>query len=230
MSLRFFPLTALLAGSLAACGAGLLDGGDAFEAPVPGTYSLPVIKPAADGAVLDTAGGRHRLAEFTRGKVTVLSFIYTRCAAARACPYATGVLNQLHQRSLGEPDLAAGLRLVSVSFDPEFDTPEHLARYSRWAAERPGACEWRFLATVSPAELRPILDGWGQAVSRKRNPGDPEGPLNHVLRVFLVDAAGRVRNIYSSGTLDPRLVLADVKTLLMETGQPARMAPGVAQP
>jgi hypothetical protein len=41
--------------------------------------------------------------------------------------------------------------------------------------------------------------------------------LNHSLRVFLVDSAGNIRNIYSSGTLDLRLVLADVKTLMLES-------------
>jgi len=40
--------------------------------------------------------------------------------------------------------------------------------------------------------------------------------LYHILRVFLIDRDGRIRNIYSSATLDPRLVLADVKTLLLE--------------
>jgi protein SCO1 len=40
--------------------------------------------------------------------------------------------------------------------------------------------------------------------------------LYHILRVFLIDREGRIRNIYSSATLDPRLVLADVKTLLLE--------------
>jgi len=40
--------------------------------------------------------------------------------------------------------------------------------------------------------------------------------LNHSLRVYLMDRHGNIRNIYSSGTLDVRLVLADVKTLLME--------------
>jgi hypothetical protein len=46
--------------------------------------------------------------------------------------------------------------------------------------------------------------------------------LNHTLRVFLIDRAGNIRNIYSSGTLDARLVLADVKTLLLESasGEP----------
>jgi cytochrome oxidase Cu insertion factor (SCO1/SenC/PrrC family) len=41
--------------------------------------------------------------------------------------------------------------------------------------------------------------------------------LNHTLRVFLIDPGGNIRNIYSSDTLDPRLVLADVRTLLMES-------------
>jgi len=39
------------------------------------------------------------------------------------------------------------------------------------------------------------------------------------VRVFLIDRAGRIRNIYSPATLDPRLVLADVKTLLLEEGK-----------
>jgi protein SCO1 len=53
-------------------------------------------------------------------------------------------------------------------------------------------------------------------VDKRPNPSDPQGPLFYILRVFLIDRAGRIRNIYSSGTLDPRLVLADVKTLLLE--------------
>jgi cytochrome oxidase Cu insertion factor (SCO1/SenC/PrrC family) len=53
-------------------------------------------------------------------------------------------------------------------------------------------------------------------VDKRPNELDPQGPLYHTLRVFLIDREGRIRNIYSSGTLDPRLVLADVKTLLLE--------------
>ena len=67
-------------------------------------------------------------------------------------------------------------------------------------------------------ELQPILAAYGQAVDKKQNPSDPTGPLNHTLRVLLIDAAGKIRNIYSSGTLDPRLLLADVRTLMIEAG------------
>lgn len=187
-----------------------------YDPPVPGSYTLPVIKRAGDGNVVDSEGRGLRLGELTHGRMTVLSFIYTRCASAKACPHATGVLNQLHRLSQEEPSLASEMRLVSMSFDPANDTPERMASYSAWARERTSAAEWRFVTTRSQAELRPILDAYGQAVDRKKNPFDPSGPLNHTLRVFLIDREGRVRNIYSSGTLDPRLVLADIRTLMME--------------
>ncbi len=187
-----------------------------YDAPVPGSYTLPIIKPAADGALVAPDGRSVRLAELTRGRITVLSFIYTRCAAAKACPYATGVLLHLHRESAGDAALARSLRLVSMSFDPQNDTPERMAAYATLASEHPTAAPWHFVTTRSPADLQPILTAYGQAVDRKANPADPTGPLNHTLRVFLVDAAGHIRNIYSSGTLDPRLVLADIRTLMLE--------------
>jgi cytochrome oxidase Cu insertion factor (SCO1/SenC/PrrC family) len=193
-----------------------------YDAPKPGTYALPIIKPAADGALLDPSGKPVRLAELTHGRVTVLSFIYTRCAAAKACPYATGVLTQLHRESAEDAALARKLRLVSMSFDPANDTPGRMAAYAKFASARPTAAPWHFVTTRSQTELQPILDSYGQAVDKKQNPADPTGPLNHTLRVFLVDAAGNIRNIYSSGTLDPRLVLADIRTLMMEEDQDAR--------
>ena len=112
--------------------------------------------------------------------------------------------------------LAKNMRLVSVSFDPEYDTPQHLATYSENVREEKSGCEWRFVTAKSRAELEPILNAYDQAVDKRSNPADPQGPLYHTLRVFLIDREGRIRNIYSSSTLDPRLVLADVKTLLLE--------------
>jgi protein SCO1/2 len=187
-----------------------------YDAPQPGTYSLPIIKHAADGALLDSAGKPVRLAELTHGRVTVMSFIYTRCTAARACPYATGVLMQLHEQSAKDAALARQLRLISMSFDPGNDTPARMADYSGLASAHPNAAEWHFVTTRSQTELQPILDAYGQAVDRKKNPNDPTGPLNHSLRVFLIDRKGDIRNIYSSETLDVRLVLSDIKTLLAE--------------
>ena len=189
-----------------------------YDPPEPGTYQLPVIKPAAGGALIDSTGRSVRLEELIRGRITVLSFIYTRCAAGNACPYASNVLGQLQLTSADDKSLAGNLRLVSVSFDPEHDTPKQLADYADAMRESKSGSQWHFAVPKSKQELDDILAAYGQAVDRRSNPNDPQGPLYHVLRVFLIDAQGRIRNIYSSGTLDPRLVLADVKTLMMEQG------------
>lgn len=201
-----------------------------FDAPEPGSYTLPIVKSAADGEVLDSKGNGQRLQQFTRDKVTVMSFIYTRCASVKACPMATGVLRELRSLSAEDAALAKDLRLVSMSFDPGADTPQRMADYANlMRGENPGA-EWHFLTTRSKAQLQPILDAYGQAVNRKSNPLDPTGPLNHTLRVFLIDPAGNIRNIYSSGTLDVRLVLADVKTLLLESSNTSALAQAAAKP
>jgi cytochrome oxidase Cu insertion factor (SCO1/SenC/PrrC family) len=195
-----------------------------YDPPVPGTYALPVIKKAADGEVLDHLGKEQLLHNLVRGRVTVLSFIYSRCGDAKACPYATGVLLELHQLSANDATLAKNMRLVSMSFDPAHDTPQRMADYAKLADHAPTASEWRFITTASQDKLEPILTAYGQAVSVKKNSADPTGPLNHTLRVYLIDAEGAVRNIYSSGTLDVRLVLADVRTLLMKAPDAGKSA------
>jgi protein SCO1 len=187
-----------------------------YDPPAPGGYTLPVVKPAGDGTLLDSNNKAVILRDLTHGRITVLSFIYTRCAAPKACPYATGVLSQLYDTSVEDHALTKNMRLVSISFDPEYDTPQRLAAYSKNVREDKSGCEWRFVTAKSRKELEPILAAYDQAVDKRSNASDPQGPLYHTLRVFLIDREGRIRNIYSSGTLDPRLVLADVRTLLLE--------------
>src|SRR5262249_32921399 len=174
------------------------------------------IKVAPDGAIVDSDSKSRNLREFTHGRITILSFIYTRCAAPKACPYAAGVLSQLHAQSAKDDQLAKNMRLVSLSFDPDYDTPQHLAEYSEAMLDEKAGCEWRFATAKSRTALESILNGYGQVVDKRSDPKDPQGPLYHILRVFLIDREGRIRNIYSSATLDPRLVLADVRTLLLE--------------
>src|SRR5207244_12297651 len=123
-----------------------------YEPPAPGSYSLPVVKVAPDGALLDSTGKPLNLRDLTHGRVTVLSFIYTRCAAPKGCPYATGVLNQIHDLSIDDKTLAKSMRLVSLSFDPEYDTPQRLAAYSENVREQESGCEWRFVTSKSRAE------------------------------------------------------------------------------
>jgi protein SCO1/2 len=187
-----------------------------YDPPEPGSYSLPVLKAAGDGNVLGADGEPRRLRDLLTGRITLLSFIYTRCADPRACPYASGALYRIHGISKKDPVIAENLRLLTFSFDPEHDTPRVMADYGSGLHPDETGAEWRFLTTSGTEELEPILRAYGQRVDRKKDPNDPLGPFYHLLRVYLVDREGMVRNIYSFGMLDPRMVLADVRTLILE--------------
>lgn len=184
-----------------------------YALPEPGSYSLPPIKQAAGGRVLDENGRAHDLAKLARGQVTVLAFIYTQCTDV--CPTATLRLSQLHELATGDPGIASRLRLVTMSFDPEHDTPEVMRRHAEQWRGNAGRPEWLFLTAPDAASLDPILSAYDQTVGPNPDPNGIAGPLSHVLRVFLIDAQGTIRNIYSLDFLDPNLVLGDVRTLLI---------------
>lgn len=191
-----------------------------YEPPRPGTYRLPPLQAAADGAVLDTEGRRLRLHRALHGKIALLSLIYTQCGDASGCPLATSTLLEIYDASASDRDLAENLHLVSLSFDPARDTPAALASYAAPFKAAPDArhrSDWTFLTTDSEAALAPILDGYDQVVQKNISTGQVfDGTFAHILQVYLIDRAGRIRNIYSLSFLDPRLLIADVKTLLME--------------
>jgi cytochrome oxidase Cu insertion factor (SCO1/SenC/PrrC family) len=109
---------------------------------------------------------------------------------------------------------------VSLSLDPAHDRPAVMADYAT-SFRAPHAPDWLFLTAEGEAAMAPVLAAYGQPVARKADPADPSGPFSHLLRVFLIDGQGMVRNIYSADFFDPRLVLNDARTLLMETGREA---------
>ena len=188
-----------------------------YDVPEPGTYELPVLKPAADGAVLGADGKPVRLNDLGDGRIVILSFIYTRCTDPRACLRASGVLKQLQELTLAERALATNVLLVTLSFDPAHDTPEVMTRYGNVFSRKNGGADWLFLTTENRDQLAPLLERYGQQVDRAK-PGSASGPYNHPLRVYLIDSQKRIRNIYSYGLLDPRLVMTDVRTLMKESG------------
>lgn len=188
-----------------------------YDPPMPGSYRLPPIKAAGDGWVLDTHGGRLRLYQVMDGRITVLAFIYTRCSDPQGCPLSMSLLYDLLYVSRQDPAIGANLRLAALSFDPAHDTPEAIAEYA--GEEQTKGAEGNqliFLTTESRADLQPILEAYDQPIGRKPDAADPFGPYTHQLRVFLIDRQARIRNIYSLGFLDPRLVITDVRTLLLE--------------
>ena len=191
-----------------------------YEVPRPGTYTLPRIMEAGDGVVLDSDGARRDLRDVMRGRITVLSFIYTRCPDPRACPMATGALRQLHDLSTRDPVIEDNLLLTSLSFDPARDTPEVMKAFARINRRHEEGAPWKFFTTPTPETLQPILDAYGQVIDRRRD--DPARRIYHPVRVYLIDRHGTVRNIYSFGLLDPRIVMTDIRTLLMEEEMPTR--------
>ncbi len=200
-----------------------------FQAPVPGTYRLPPLKPAANGDVLTVDGEAARLHDYYGDKLVLLSFVYTSCSDAGGCPLATAVLHQVKQRLDREADVAGELRLLTLSFDPERDTPEVMRGYGAGAAD--GPLEWRFLTTHSMQSLQPILSGYDQSIARERDAGGRNlGTFAHVLRVYLIDRERRIRNIYSVSFLHAETLINDVKTLLAEDAAPVAVASRATPP
>lgn len=182
----------------------------AAELPEPGTYELPPIARVPDFGLLDSTGGTVPLLGLAPGQLAVVALIYTSCPSA--CPAALAILQQVDREVAREPTLNARVRIVTLSFDPEYDTPAKMAALRERMSPQ---SDWRFLTSESEEAVRPVLDAFGQDALRLVTAGDTETPLmRHVLKVYLVDDTGDVRNIYSTGLLSKDMVLTDIRTLL----------------
>jgi len=192
-----------------------------YTPPAPGSYTLPTIDTVTDHALLDADGRPTTLLALTRGRLAVVAFVYTTCIEATGCPLSLGVLHRLDRAVAADPELARRVTLVTISFDPERDTPARMAVMRSFHAPE---SDWRFATTRNEAQLQPLLADFDQPVAKLRfADGTWSGLFRHVLKVFLLDGQSRVRNVYSVGLLDSALVLSDLRTLLLEAG--ARAGP-----
>ncbi len=182
-----------------------------FEPPAPGSYELPPILRVEDYMLVAEDGGPAPLPGLGSAQVGVVSFIYRGCVDASGCPLALAVLRRLDRELAERPELAAQVRLATVSFDPEHDTPERMSELRELMQPRG---DWRFLTAASEQAMRPVMRDFGQDAVRLATPkGEPSALLRHVLKVFLLDGTGAVRNIYSAGFLDWRMLLNDIQTV-----------------
>jgi cytochrome oxidase Cu insertion factor (SCO1/SenC/PrrC family) len=199
-----------------------------FIPPAPGTYTLHRIMEAPEGRVLGIDGRPQPLSRYTRGQITLLGFIYTTCVDPEGCPLAYRVFDALKEAIAATPALHGKVRFVTLSFDPARDSPDAMRHYAgSRAVEKDGGLRWYFLTTRSARELMPLVEGFGQDVriTFDRSGARPRRELSHVLKVFLIDRKGDVREIYTSTFLYPRLVLNDIETLLMEEDPKQSRAP-----
>jgi protein SCO1 len=189
-----------------------------FMPPPPGSYKLQKIQPVSDALLLESTGLAVRLSALTQGKITLLTFFYTYCVDPLGCPFAHTTLANLRDRVTGDRALAGRVRFVSVSLDPTHDTPAAVASYGREFTADP-KFEWRFVTARRVPELLRVLDDFGQDVSVDMDEhGRATRTLHHMLKMFLIDAHGEVREIYTLAFLQPQVMFNDIKTLALETG------------
>lgn len=187
-----------------------------YQLPPPGSYQLPALSPAPDGAVLDERGNSAHLHELLSGKYTLLSFIYSNCTDVNGCPLSSYVFYRIKALMQEQPELAEQLRLISLSFDPVRDTPEVMRLYGANFKYAGKQGEWRFLTTASERQLQPLLSAYKQEIQREISVNGETDDYAHILRVFLIDPELQIRNIYSVGFLHPDILLGDLQTLLLE--------------
>jgi protein SCO1/2 len=135
-------------------------------------------KAVPDFALIDQQRQRVTLAGLS-GKVVVVNFVYTRCALPQFCLRMSNNFGALQRRFARE--LSRDLVLLTITFDPERDTPEVLASYaSRWDAD-PGG--WHFL-TGSTTEIRRVCAMFSQEAF------PDEGLMNHSLHTAIIGRTG----------------------------------------
>jgi protein SCO1/2 len=175
-----------------------------------GASRLAVIRPAAPFDLTDQDGKPVRLADL-KGKVLLVSFIFTTCNGS--CPATTHRMGQVQEelRRRGLLDKSR-VRLLSITLDPARDTPEVLRRYMQIYDADPAT--WSFL--TGPADrVAQVVAAWGMWARPAAN-----GQLDHPSRIFLVDPAGRVREIYNLNYMKSAWVAEDVELLLAAARSP----------
>jgi protein SCO1/2 len=162
---------------------------------------LPVIGPAPQFALTSQEGTPVKLADF-RGKVVALTFIYTACPDI--CPLLTQKMVDI-QDTLG-PDFGTKVAFVSVTLDPERDTPEVLKDYAQfWGAKTGG---WVFL-TGSLEAIRDVTRRYGVFFAKKE-----DGSVDHTQLTTVVDADGQMRVQYLGARFDPEEFRRDLMSLV----------------
>jgi protein SCO1/2 len=164
---------------------------------------LPKIGPAPELTLTAQDGTRLSLNEL-RGKVVAITFIYASCADT--CPLLTAKMAGL-QTALGA-DFGPKVFFVSITVDPERDTPEVLKRYAH--AHGANLAGWAFL-TGRPAEIRDVARRYG--IYYKKT---PRGDVDHTFLTSLVDQHGTLRVQYLGVRFDPDELLGDLQALLRE--------------
>ena len=165
--------------------------------------TLPKIKPAPDFILTKQDGKRLALKDL-RGKALAITFIFASCADT--CPLLTAKMAGIQNR-LGS-EFGTKVFFVSITVDPERDTPEILKRYAE--AHKANAAGWAFV-TGTPAEIREVAKRYGIFYQKP-----PRGDVDHTFLTSLIDQKGILRVQYMGVKFNPDEMLHDLQSLVKE--------------
>ena len=171
----------------------------AAEAP-----ELPVIEKAADFKLINQDNQEISLSQFL-GKVKVVTFIYVRCHQASVCPLTTKNFKKL-QDSL-EGGLDKNTVILSISFDPESDTPAMLKKYAQLYDV--DFHNWHFL-TGDKTAIEKTCQDYKFIAEKEEN-----DTFRHSAITFLIDQNNNIRKIYFSNQWTPEEIKQDIMALLL---------------
>jgi len=165
-----------------------------------------------DFSLTNQSGKRISLRQY-RGKVLFLTFIYTRCPFPDFCPRISGNFAEIYKQTTDNPALA-GTHLLSISFDPEHDTPKVLREYGYSVAHthEPALFQrWEF-AVPHPADLPRLADFFALTVK-------PEGGLiTHNLSTAVIGPDGKIFSWYHGGDWQISDLIKDASSALAAKG------------
>ena len=164
---------------------------------------LPMLGPAPAFALDSSRGKRVALSDL-RGKVLLITFVFTTCTSS--CPILTAKLAEIG-RALGS-DFDTRYAFVAITVDPSNDTPARLRTYAAaFGAETPG---WHFL-TGAPSDISAVVLRYGAYAKQIGG-----GGVDHLFLTSLVDRAGMLRVQYLGTRFDPREMQQDLQMLSRE--------------
>jgi protein SCO1 len=165
---------------------------------------LDVGEPVREGELVDQRGARRAIADW-RGQVLVVTFVYTRCPLPNFCPLIERHLAAIQEQVRSAPDLRGRVQLVSVTLDPEYDTPAVLLRHAAQLKADPAM--WSML-TGSREQVEAFASQFGVSIIRENS---QPAELVHNLRTAVVDGNGKLVTILSGGEWQPSELIAEIR-------------------
>jgi protein SCO1/2 len=137
-----------------------------------------------------------------KGQALAIEFLFTRCPLPNFCPFLANNFAEAQKQLLAMPNAPTNWHLLTISFDPEFDTPTVLKNYA--AAHGADPAHWTF-ATGDKTEIYAIAEQFGVLISRDEN-----GGFSHNLRAAVIDTNGRVRKIFIGNEWKPEELTQEI--------------------